>query len=107
MRNRADAASIAKKPARAQAQTGVVLRRSTRSRQGETWVRSLFQELPVGVCLIDRSMRVVPWNPAAAATTGYAASELPGCRCYLTGNRLDSSSWMTSPLTIDVRNASH
>lgn len=89
MRNRADTANIATTPARAQARAEVVLRRSTRSRQGETWVRSLFQELPVGVCLIDRSMRVVLWNPAAAEITGYAASELLGCRCYLTGNRLD------------------
>ncbi|MBZ0168063.1 Transcriptional regulatory protein LiaR [Candidatus Methylomirabilis lanthanidiphila] len=90
MRNRADAANTAKTTARARAPTGDVVRhRGPSSQQGGAWIRSLFQGLPEGICLIDPSMRVVLWNRAATEITGYGASELLGCRCYLKGNGLD------------------
>lgn len=81
--------NLADKTARARAPTRDLVRHPSPSKQSGAWVRSLFQELPEGVCLIDPTMRVVLWNRAAAEITGYGAAELLGCRCYLKGNRLD------------------
>lgn len=89
MRNLRGAAKVGENTARARVPTWDLVRYPSPSEQGGAWVRSLFQELPEGVCLVDLTMRVVLWNQAATEITGYEASELLGCRCYLKGNRLD------------------
>jgi PAS domain S-box-containing protein len=60
-------------------------------RQGEKdldCLRSAFRDSPEAMCIIDRAMRVVVWNQAAAEITGYSASETLGKLCYVKGNDL-------------------
>ena len=56
--------------------------------QGWEYLRSVFRDSPEGICVIDRSMRVVVWNRTAAEITGYGASEVLGRPCRIEGNDL-------------------
>lgn len=59
-------------------------RRHTRQPgEGIKYLRSIFWESPEGVCITDVSSRVVVWNRAAAAITGYETSEMLGRPCAL------------------------
>ena len=81
--------NVAKKTARARSPTGDSPRRSSPPEQGWVYLRSVFQESPEGICLIDASMRVMVWNRAATEITGCEASEVLGRLCYLKGNTLE------------------
>lgn len=56
--------------------------------EGIKYLRSVFGESPEGICIVDAASRVVVWNRAATAMTGYEALEIPGCRCALEGTTL-------------------
>ena len=81
--------NVAKKTARARSPTGDSPRRSSPPEQGWVYLRSVFQESPEGICLIDASMRVMVWNRAATEITGCGASDVLGRLCYLKGNTLE------------------
>jgi DNA-binding CsgD family transcriptional regulator len=50
--------------------------------------RTIFQNAPEAIAMLDASMRVVVWNKAAVALTGYAAADLLGRRCTVDGTRI-------------------
>jgi PAS domain S-box-containing protein len=41
----------------------------------------IIQNMPEGVCFVDRARRITLWNKAAERITGYAASEITGSSC--------------------------
>ncbi len=89
MRKAPGAAKVGEHTARARAQSRDVSRRTSPLKQGWAYLRSVFEESPEGICLVDSSMRVVVWNRAATEITGYEASEILGRLCYLKGNTLE------------------
>ena len=78
LNGRRDALNLAKKTARARSPTGDSPRRSSPPEQAWAYLRSVCQESPEGICLVDASMRVVVWNRAATEITGCEASEVLG-----------------------------
>jgi DNA-binding CsgD family transcriptional regulator len=56
-------------------------------RQRWEYLRSLFENSPEAVGLLDGEMRLVVWNRAAAGITGYSPAEMLGRLCSMDGGR--------------------
>lgn len=75
------------------ARTGVSKGMGRQPDDGWEYLRSVFQDSPEGVCVVDRSMRVAVWNRTATEITGYEASEVLGRNCRVEGNNLKLESF--------------
>lgn len=73
--------------------TAEVQRYAPQPGEGIAYLRSVFGGSPQGICIVDASSRVAVWNRAAAAITGYKASEMEGRVCALERTTLKRESF--------------